>query len=215
MFGPRRREIVLGLSQNPSRCHLQFITVEDETYWGMIRTHASTIFHTEWKAFHGDDDHLHQKTVRLYSFFACSSSWMLVSHWIFVGKPVVCGESLYTTFVGIQQLDTVNMTCEDQIREASKLQTQTFGSYAEVRGRSLWWPFGRCKEDAGSGVIGTQQWLFWNSRFLFLEWQINQVKQSTKAQKLLFSETLLEYARLLHPVLRPHSSMRSHGRQIR
>ena len=30
----------------------------------------------------------------------------------------------YTTFAGIQQLDTVNMTCEDQIREASKLQTQ-------------------------------------------------------------------------------------------
>ena len=53
------------------------------------------------------------------------------------GKPVVCGESLYTTFVGIQQLDTVNMTCQDPIHEASKLQTQTFGSYAEVRGKPL------------------------------------------------------------------------------
>ena len=124
------------------------------------------------------------------------------------GNPVVCRESLYTTFVGIQQLDTVNMTCEDPTN--SNLRQLRRGQ-GEASLMTLWQVQRRRRQ---GGVFGTQQWLFWNSSFFF-EWQINQVKQSTKAQKLLFSESLLEYARLLHPVLRPHSSMRSHGRQIR
>ena len=74
----------------------------------------------------------------------------------------------------------------------------TFSSLAEVRGRPLSWPFGRCQEDAGRGYWELNSGCFEIVGFCFLEWQINQLKQSTKAQKLLFSATLLERRWFFH-----------------
>ena len=104
---------------------------------------------------------------------------MLGSHWILVGKPVVCGGISTRTTPLLQQFNN-------------------FSSFAEVRGRPLSWPFGRCQEDAGRGYWELNSGCFEIVGFCFLEWQINQLKQSTKAQKLLFSETLLERRWFFH-----------------